>query len=240
MMTLPTLNDLPNYEVKIPSTGKVVKFRPFLVKEEKVLMTAFESKDDPKVGMKAIIDTLVACDQSGGLGDIADLTIYDAQYMFTKLRARSIGEASEMVVPCKKCQFSNDVEINIDTVETEVKPSKKTIKLTDNASIEICHPKYVNTMNDEVVMDGDVASEAMINLVAGNITSVKTPTERFDFSEYSVQDRWAFVESMTTDQFKLCWEFLDDAPKMSFPVNFVCMSCGEKNEFMISEQADFF
>ena len=239
-MTLPTLNELPSYEVKIPSTGKVVKFRPFLVKEEKVLMNAFESKDDPKVGMKAIIDTLVACDVSGGLGDVSDLTIYDAQYLFAKVRARSIGESSEMTIPCKKCDFSNDVEINVDTVETEVKPAKKTIKLTDSTSVEIGHPKYVTTMNDDIVMDGDVASEAMINLVASNIRSVKTATERFDFSEYSVDDRKEFVESMTTDQFRVCWEFLDDAPKMTIPVKFICMSCAETNEFEISEQTDFF
>ena len=106
-MALPVINSSPQYELVIPSTGQKVEFRPYLVKEEKVLMVAFESGDQ-KQATKAIGNTLNACITTDDV-DVFELTTYDIEYLFTQIRTKSVGETSRVVIPCTSCEHKNDV-----------------------------------------------------------------------------------------------------------------------------------
>ena len=110
-MALPKLNDKPKYEMKIPSTKEEVRFRPFLVKEEKVLMIAMESEDTRQI-LNAVVDTLDACIE-GGVNK-TKLTTFDVEYMFTKLRSKSVGEVATLAIECSHCNTKNEVTANLE------------------------------------------------------------------------------------------------------------------------------
>ena len=108
MSALPKLNATPKHEMVIPSTGKTVMFRPYLVKEEKILMMAFESQDE-KTAMKAMLDTIDACVE----GDYvkSKLTTFDIEYMFTQIRGKSVGESIEVKTKCSECETEQPIRL---------------------------------------------------------------------------------------------------------------------------------
>ena len=109
-MALPKLNSTPQYSCVIPSTKETIKYRPYLVKEEKILMIAFETGDQ-KAALNAIINTLQACIE-GEVG-VADLTTFDVEYLFTQVRSRSVGENAKILVPCGSCGHKNEIDIEL-------------------------------------------------------------------------------------------------------------------------------
>jgi hypothetical protein len=116
-MALPKLNDTPKYDIVIPSTDKKVRYRPYLVKEEKVLMMAMESQDMNAI-LNAVVDTITACVQEPVEKD--KLTIFDVEYMFTQIRAKSVGETSKVGIKCKHCETSNEVGIDVSSIKINV------------------------------------------------------------------------------------------------------------------------
>ena len=117
-MALPVLNEAPKYQMNIPSTGQTVRFRPFLVKEEKVMMVAMES-ENPSDILNTVTDTISACviDEL----DTSKLTTFDVEYCFLKIRSKSAGEKADMIFKCEKCESENEVSINIDDLRSLVK-----------------------------------------------------------------------------------------------------------------------
>ena len=126
-MALPVLNDTPKYELKIPSTGKKIKFRPYLVKEEKVLMMAAESGDGVQM-MSAIMDTIQSCVQSQT--KVENLTTFDIEYLFIKLRSKSVGESSTINLSCESCKEPNEHVIDLESIECVGDTKDKLIKIS--------------------------------------------------------------------------------------------------------------
>jgi WD40 repeat protein len=132
-MALPII-ETPKYEVQIPSTGKVVSYRPYLVREEKILMVALESQDG-KQALAAIKDVIKACTFEAI--DPNKLTLFDLEYVFLKLRAKSVGETTDVRLRCEKCETYTDNTINLDQIELlwpNGKKEDKTVKLWDKNS----------------------------------------------------------------------------------------------------------
>jgi hypothetical protein len=236
---LPKLNDTPKYEFMVPSTGKNVRFRPYLVKEEKVLLTAFANKDKSH-GLKAIADTVVAC--SGGTLTHTDLTLYDLQYLFSKIRAKSVGEIVPLNIPCSECKTKNPVKVDIDNIQLEdMGQRNKKIELTDTISIELNYPSYISVLDNEVLMKADASdAEILIETVCESIVAVLTEEERIDMKEESRSAIREFVESMDTNQFKAVKEFVQGGPKLTFSISFDCISCKHHNDYKIENINDFF
>ena len=135
MSALPKLNATPKHEMVVPSTGKTVMFRPYLVKEEKILLMAFETKDE-KTAMQAMLDTIDACCE----GDYvkSKLTTFDIEYMFTQIRGKSVGESVDVKLICKKCETKNDMNINLSELKIDVPQDvNNIIEVTDTISIEL-------------------------------------------------------------------------------------------------------
>ena len=133
-MALPKLNSEPKYELIIPSLNKKVKFRPFLVKEEKVLMIAMESGNQ-KDALSAILDTISVCIQDEI--DLNALTTFDVEYLFLQLRSKSVGETAKLSLKCEKCETANPVSVKLDDLNINMPDVESKIQLDANISVEL-------------------------------------------------------------------------------------------------------
>ena len=115
-MALPKINELPSYELVIPSSQQKIEYRPFLVKEQKILMMALETQDEKAI-LKAIVDTIESCVTTKM--DVQALATFDIEYLFTQIRAKSVGEKATVNLKCGKCEQDTQVEIPLDKVNKE-------------------------------------------------------------------------------------------------------------------------
>lgn len=233
MTTLPQLNSAPKYETQIPSTGKVVTYRPYLVKEEKVLMIAFETGEQ-KEALRAIVDTISACVQ--GEFDVNKLTTFDIEYLFTQIRSKSVGERSTIMLSCSECEEKNEVDVVLSEVTVEVPEKENVIELTPEISVEMRYPPYVTIMD----LDLD-KSETLIgmDMVSNSIAAILTPEERIDTSEVFKKEVHDFIDQMTNEQFQKVSAYLEDMPSISKEVEYDCSKCGHHNKLELTGISDF-
>ena len=236
-MALPKLNDMPKYSVVVPSTNQEIRIRPFVVKEEKILLIAMES-NDPKQIASAIMDTIVSC--SEGISDARKLTSYDVEYLFMQIRSRSVGETSQVRVKCKSCDTNNDVTINIDDIKINQNIPDSKIQLTDNIVLKMKPPSYMQVARNEQIIGESTMMDKIFAIIIESIDSIMTEEERIDFSEYNQQDQIEFLESMTGEQFSKIREYMENQPILKHDVNFTCESCGVMNEYVLEGIQDFF
>lgn len=234
-MALPKLNDSPKYKMTIPSTGQEVNFRPFLVKEEKVLMLAAETEDQSHI-LSAITDTLSACIQEDIQTD--KLTTFDVEYMFVILRSKSVGETIDLKMKCENCETENDYQIKINDL-TVVKPKQdNTIILDENISIEMAWPTY--KMVGANINDDIKESDLVFNVLAGCIQTVMTEEEAFNLKDETQEDIHAFIESMNSTQFQKVQDWIEAMPKLSHDIEYDCVKCDTHNKTTVEGMQSFF
>lgn len=228
---LPTLNESPRYSLTIPSTGKNIRYRPYLVKEEKILLMASETKDPDQI-LNAIIDTISACtDNKVPLGN---LTSFDVEYIFIKLRAKSVGEKITLYLPCQECKQRNEIEVNLDDVKCPVdKKADMMIKLDDKISLEMRYPSYK-------LAPSDTKEGTAMKIISQCIAAVHTDNERIDIDEEDESEVQRFLESMTREQFDMVTAFIKVVPAVEYTIKYDCNECGEKNEVEIKGMQSFF
>lgn len=235
-MALPKLNEVPNYELVIPSTQERVKFRPYLVKEEKVLMIAMESEDQMQI-LNAIADTIKTC--------VADnistskLTTFDIEYMFLQIRSKSVGEKINLTLKCGQCEAPNEVNIDIDDIKVKLPDVDKKIKLNDDITLEMTWPSF-DSLLDKSIVDNESVTDQTFRLIVKCIDSVHTEEERIVFKDETMEDRLAFVESLNTEQFKMIQDYLQVMPSLKHKVHFDCESCSHSNDLTLEGFNDFF
>lgn len=230
-MALPLLNETPKYEMKVPSTGKKVRFRPYLVKEEKVLMMAAESGDINQI-TNSVLDTIITC--CDGKVNRRDLTTFDVEYMFLQLRAKSVGENIALKVKCDACDHPNDHEIHIDDIKCEVAKKNNVIELSDKISVEMQYPSY--TMLDF----NEDPNEAGFAILGKCIKAVISDGERIDLADESEQSISNFIGSMTQVQFEKVSSFVQDMPSIKHNIHFACENCGHGNDILLEGMQSFF
>ena len=232
-MALPNLNSEPKFRITIPSTGKQTRFRPFLVKEEKVLLLAMESKDEKQI-LDAVGDTIVSCLEEPV--DRDKLTSFDLEFMFTKIRAKSVGEVATVGVECGSCKHTNEVGINVDDIKLPVKKTDMKIVITEDYTLEMKWP----TLGDIAKMPTETSTENMLSMLRVAMVALHTPEERIDLSEYSDAEIESFIESMNTTQFGKIRAFMDNVPSLKHEVEFSCSKCGEHNVRTLEGMQSFF
>lgn len=234
-MTLPKINNVPKYTITIPSTQKQVRFRPFLVKEEKVLMLAFESKDKSQI-LYSIADTVLAC-----IDDKIDrnsLTTFDVEYLFVKIRAKSVGETVEVGMGCTECSNMNKVSINVDDIKIDVPSMPNTIDLTDDIKIKMRWPRYVDVIRIQAT-EAEQTSTNTLTVLAHCIDSIITPDNVFKTSDESEEEVLAFIEQLNKRQLNSVQKYVEAMPQLRHVVEYKC-SCGHDNVKTLQGIQDFF
>ncbi|MBV23010.1 MAG: baseplate protein [Euryarchaeota archaeon] len=235
-MALPKLNDIPKYELTVPSSKTKVRFRPYLVKEEKILMLAMES-EDKKATVNAIVDTIMACIE----GDIdqSKLTSFDVEYMFLKLRSKSVGENTEVTIKCSECDADNPVSIDLSSIEVTKQTSNKEIKITDDMTLYMGYPNFKSIMDadaDETTSD----TIKTFQMISKCMKVLETADERYDLADESQDEIQEFIGSLSANQFDKVKEWIQTMPKLSETVNFNCLRCNHANEYTLEGLDDFF
>ena len=229
-MSLPKLNT-PVYEAILPSTEKVIKYRPFLVKEEKVLLTAMEDGSQTAL-MNAIKTILKNCVQ-GNL-DVERLPLFDIEYLFLKLRSKSIGEISEIGLKCTdtECGGVNQISINMDEIEvTKPEGHNRKIMISDDVGVMMSYP---------VMKTSGITEEDGMAIVKDCIEMIFTEEETHERDSFTSKELDEFIDSMDTKQFAKIKEFFDTMPKLQHTINYKCEKCGENKEVTLQGLDSFF
>ena len=237
-MALPRLNESPQYDLVIPSTTKEVQYRPFLVKEQKVLMLAYESQNKKDI-VNSIMNTIDAC--VTGDYELNKLTTYDVDYIFTKIRSKSVGENATINVVCEECEQQNEVTVNLDDIEVINDNKNNIVKITDDISIKLRHPTYSFFMNRGTFFEEDKKrTEILMDLIIACIDSVLTEDEAIKISDEPIEEVQKFLDSLTTSQFEMITTWVESMPTVTKEIEFSCKNCGHDNKRVLKGLEDFF
>jgi hypothetical protein len=235
-MALPKLNDSPKYELIIPSTQQKVKYRPYLVKEEKVLMMAMETQDT-KATLNAVVDTITAC-VDGDL-DRTQLAIFDVEYMFTQIRSKSVGEKAHISMKCTGCEHDHKITVDVSSIHINVPDISHVVQLTPEISIEMKWPTWVQVVDIDSVAAKSSTSIGF-ELIGKCIQAIVTEEERTLAKDVSVKELTDFIESMTSSQFAMLSAYVEQMPKLTHNIHFDCETCGAANDRTLQGMTDFF
>ena len=229
---------LPTYELEIPSNGKKIKYRPFVVKEEKLLLLALETEDEKEIE-NAVKTLLKGCIQSRV--KIEDLAIFDLEYIFLQIRAVSVGEVVEMNVTCKD---DNETQVRYNLNLTEVKVNKpeghsSKIMLSDDLGIMMKYPAWKEFVTGSI-MGKSATADGIVDIVASCIDQIFDAEDVYDSSTTSKKEFVQFVEGLTNSQFEKIQEFFESTPRLEHSFIVKNPKTGEPSEFTISGLASFF
>ena len=239
-MPLPII-EAPKYEVTIPSTGKTVEIRPYLVKEEKILMLALEANDD-KAMLRAVKDVVRACTFEKINPD--DLTLPDLEFLFIRLRSISVGETSKVILKCQNKECNSDVEYSINLATIEVtKPQTKvsnTIQLTDKVGV-ILKPILVRDAS-LFTNAGKNASkvETATQVIVASIESIFDDKATHRAVDQKPDEIRKFVDSLSSSHMEKIRAWLEVQPKLSKDIEYTCPKCTNKSTMTLSGLQSFF
>lgn len=228
---------MPKYTVTIPSLKEEVRIRPFVVKEEKILLIAMESQD-PKQIAGAILDTVVSCVEDPI--DANKLTSYDVEYLFLQIRGKSVGEKTNVSLKCQECDAETEVEIDINDVKIDGEILPKQIKMTDDISLEMRQPSYNDIAADEMVVGQGTNMDRIFALIIQSINAVLTEDERIEFRSIPHKEAVEFIESMTSEQFTQIREYMEKMPSLRHVAKWTCDGCGKPQELTLEGMQSFF
>ncbi len=235
-MPLPINLTTPTYEVKLPLSNKKVKYRPYLVKEEKLLMMALESGDQ-KMIMKTVQDIIDECT----FNEIKakNLPTAELELLFLKLRSKSVGETSTVGYACKNCETVNELSINLESIELDVGEMKQNkIMLTDTVGVLLKYPTA-----DEVTAvlgSGDNDITNTFKIISSCIQTIFDKDNMYQTAELEQEEVNEFIESLSSKQFEKIRDFFQSLPKLSKVVHFDCSKCGTHNEVKVEGLQNFF
>ena len=236
-MALPKLG-YPTYELDLPSTGKTIKYRPFLVKEEKVLLMALESEDEKQI-IGAVKDLLKNCVISRI--KIDTLPSFDLEYLFLKIRAASIGEVVSLTVTClddNKTQV--EAQININDVEVlKVEGHDPKIMFDEKTGIVMNYPSMQEFIDREFLQK-EMNTDEVYTFIANSIDQIFDDEEVYDSTTTTKKEFRTFVDSLTTKQFEKIQKFYETSPKLSHTFKVTNPKTGKESEYTIEGLQSFF
>lgn len=232
-MTLPQLTT-PEFTAVIPSTKQKISFRPFLVKEEKILLMALEGNDKTEM-IKAVINILDSCI----LTEVkTDLAIFDVEYLFLKIRGKSVGEIVELKIrhtDDNECKHLTEVSINLDEVEIKGEIKSGKIMLDDNLGIKLRYPNITDAMQY-------AGQEENIDTVLSMIVDcTEYLYDQYNvYSEFTKDELREWLGQLSQDQFVQISEFFKEVPRLSHDVSWKCDKCGKEDSITIEGLQNFF
>ncbi len=218
-MPLPTIVT-PTYELELPSTGKKIKYRPFLVKEEKLLVLALETENTKDIST-AIKTVLKNCIQSRGV-KVDNLPTFDIEYLFLNIRGKSVGEEIEVNLISPDDNVTEvPVTINVDDIKIQKNEEHdKRIKLDDSMVMEMRYPSLDQFIKSNFNFDGEIDMDQSFDLIASCIDKIYNDEEVWSTADCTKKEVKDFLEQMNSMQFKEIEKFFETMPKLSHSVTF--------------------
>ena len=235
-MSLPTIA-VPKYQITLLSDGAKLKYRPFLVKEEKVLHVAMESGDSASQidAMINIISTCVDKDEDY----IKSLPVFDVEYLFLQIRSKSIGETVNPSLKCEHCEEVVEAKIDLSSICAEKsKDHTNKILLTDEIGVMMKYPNIVSLGTR--VSESESTQGLVIDIVIDCIEYIYDSKKMYKTADYTKEELKDFVDNITKDQFDKISKFFETMPKVKKEVKFKCSKCGETNLIELEGIENFF
>jgi len=237
-MPLPKINT-PTYELVIPSTGKKIKYRPFLVREEKVLIIAMETEDLSQIA-NAVQDVISSCILSRGV-KVNELSTFDIEYLFLNIRGKSVGEEVEVLVTCPDDGTTKvPVTINLDEIQVLIdEDHSKDIKLDDNLTLRMKYPSMEEFVKNNFSIS-DVNLEETFNVIMSSIEQIYSEEESWSAKDCTKKELREFVEQLNSKQFKEIEKFFTTMPKLSHTITIKNPNTEVESDVVLEGLASFF
>ena len=230
----------PTYELELPSSGQTVKYRPFLVKEEKVLVIALESEDNKQI-TNAIKAVLKSCVLTKGI-KVEKLPTFDIEYLFLNIRGKSVGEELDVNVICPDDEKTSvSVSINLDDIEVQKNEEHDNkIKLDDNIMMELKYPSLDQFIKNNFEFDEKNAMQQSFDLIGSCIDKIYNEEEVWAAADCTKKEINEFLESMNSTQFKGIEKFFETMPKLSHTITITNPNTKKTSEVVLEGLASFF
>lgn len=235
-MPLPKLVT-PEYELTLPTTKEKIKYRPFLVKEEKILIMAMETNDEKQMinAVKTIIKNCTTLKKK-----VDDLPTFEIEYIFLKIRSKSVGEVSSVMVTCPDDETTEvTVDIDLDAIEVTIPEGHESkIQIDDSIGVIMKYPSLDTFVKTNFTTNADV--DTAFDLTASCIEQIYTAEEVWETKDVPKKEIMEFIESMDNKQFQKIQKFFETMPKLEKVVNVTNPNTGVENEIKIEGLASFF
>jgi hypothetical protein len=238
-MPLPKIS-APTYELELPSTGEEIKYRPFLVKEEKLLVIALESEDIKQI-TTAIKTVIKNCILTKNI-KVEALPTFDIEYLFLNVRGKSVGEELEVNIICPDDNETQvPVKINLDDIKVQKNENHTNrIKLDDSIMMEMKYPSLDQFIKNNFDFDNKNAMDQSFELIASCIDKIFTEEEVWTVADVTKKEMNDFLESMNSSQFKDIEKFFETMPKLSHTIKVVNPKTNGESEVVLEGLASFF
>ena len=218
-MSLPKINT-PEYRLNVPSTDEEIRYRPFLVKEEKVLLIAQETGTD-KATYEAIRTIIKSCTLDEI--DIDRLPLFDMEYIFLNIRAKSVGEVAKLKVKCPDDEKTEvDVEVDLTKIQVQMDDSHDArIELTDDIGVLMQYPNFGTVTNQSIETPKGQETEKLFDMISDCMYQIWHGEETYDAMDYSTKERKAFLDSLNHQQFEKLQNFFETMPTLKHDIEVI-------------------
>ena len=238
-MPLPKIST-PTYELEIPSLKKTIKYRPFLVKEEKILIIAMES-EDPKQIAEAVKNVIGNCIISRGI-KVEQLATFDIEYLFLNIRGKSVGESVDILITCPDDGTTQvPMSINLDDIQVEFdKEHSRDIKLDDNLTLRMRYPSMQEFVKSNFVVGEEISVDDTFDMIISCIEQIYSEEESWAASDSTKKELKEFLEQLTSQQFKDIEKFFETMPKLSHTIKVKNPNTEVESEVVLEGLTSFF
>lgn len=235
-MSLPAIST-PEFTIKLPSNGEEISYRPFLVREEKILYIAMEGEDPLEIA-KAVTNVVQGCVTTPGF-DVNNIASFDMEYLFIKLRAKSVSEISKVGVKHDKggCKHVTPVEINLDEIEVKM-PKKQNfnIKVTDDIGLTMRYPTLQDS--NRVISESSNPVEQTFSTMAYCVKNVYDKENVYEEFTHGEMVEW--LQGLNKDQFSKVLNWFKKIPTLEYEVEFTCPQCEKEDKVQLRGMMSFF
>ena len=232
-MALPKINTVL-YDLELPSSGKTVEYRPFLVKEEKILLMALEGKDDREMS-KAIKQIITQCVSTAGF-NVNKLPMIDLEYLFLNIRGKAVGDISTITF---EHECGETINLDIDLSKVKVVKNKNysdLVKITDDVMIRLTPPGIDNVIGagnkNQIDMVLEIIRDSIVEIIQGE--------DVFSAQDHTREELEEFLNSLNSGQFKKVQDYYESLPKMKQDIEYTCKKCGKTETETLEGLASFF
>jgi hypothetical protein len=238
-MSLPKIAT-PSYSLEIPSLKKEIKYRPFLVKEEKILIIAMES-EDPKQIAEAVKTVINNCILTRGI-KVEQLATFDIEYLFLNIRGKSVGEAVDVLITCPDDEKTQvPVSINLDDIEINIDENhSRDINLDDNLTLRMKYPSMKEFVKTNFGNDFNISVDETFDLIISCIEQVYSEEESWSAVDCTKKELSEFIEQLTSTQFKQIEKFFETMPKLSHTIKVKNPNTEVESEVLLEGLSSFF